>query len=66
MGGFSTCEYSADSKRILYDNVDYGVYISDILSGKMVSVQYAEYILALAFCPGRKIRGGGSLEGEQG
>ncbi|MCE1252421.1 MAG: WD40 repeat domain-containing protein, partial [Anaerolineae bacterium] len=50
-GGFGAAEFSPDNKQILYDNADYGVYISDIASGKILNFQRAEYILSLIYAP---------------
>ena len=51
LGGYMVAEFSPDSKQILYDNADYGVYIGDIESGKLLNFQRAEYILSLAYAP---------------
>jgi WD40 repeat protein len=52
LGGYSACDFSPDSQHILYDNADYGVYITDINSSKLLNFQRAEYIRALAYAPG--------------
>lgn len=51
LGGYSSCDFSPDSKNILYDNADYGVYITDIISGKLLNFQRAEYIWSVSYAP---------------
>ncbi len=50
-GGYSTLSFSPDGKSVAYDNVDFGIYVSDLTTGKLVTSQRADNIYDLSYSP---------------
>jgi WD40 repeat protein len=52
--GFSCFDTSSDGRTLVSDNVDYGIYLWDLLSGKQIASPSAEYITDVAYAPDGK------------
>jgi len=60
--GFSSFDLSPDGTALASDNVDYGVYLWDFVSGKQLSSLATEYVNDLSYSPDGKLIAVGGFE----
>ncbi len=51
LSGYNVMAYAPDGKTVVSDNVDFGVYVWDVATGKQLASPAAEWILDLAYAP---------------
>gem|GEM_PF-4960643 len=52
--GYNTMQFAPDGKRLVSDNVDFGLYVWDVASGKKIASPSADWILDLDYSPDGK------------